>query len=116
MGGLAVVLAADTRQARLCAALRAHAAPPYAAHEFAVHPHENFELALGFLDFEQRVQLQPRQAVVLDFAGECRRPSFVLGSLVSAVEDGGFHFLDGGAYVRFPEHLVALAPRPQAGP
>ena len=69
----------QTRASRDCA-------PPYAAHEFAVHPHENFELALGFLDFEQRVQLQPRQAVALGFAGECRRPRRVAVVTVASGE------------------------------
>ena len=113
MRGLAPVLAADTREPRLCATLRAYAVP---ASGFVMQPHEDPLPPLGFLDFEQRGQFEARQAVELGFAGECRRPSFVLGSLVSAVEDGGFHFLDGGSDVRFPEQLVAHPPSTRAGP
>ena len=68
---LAPVLAADTREPRLCAALRAYAVPPSAGYGFVMHPHEHFELALGFLDFEQRGQFEARQA------GECRRPLLI---------------------------------------
>ena len=69
MCGLAPVLAADTSEPRLCAALRAYAVP-YAGHEFVVHPHEDPLPPLGFLDFEQRGQFEARQAIVLGFAGE----------------------------------------------
>ena len=73
-------------------------------------------LALGILEIEQGGQFEARQAIELDVARECRRPSIVLGSLVIAVEDGGFYFLDGGSDVRFPEQLVAHPPSTRAGP
>ena len=113
---LAPELAADTREPRLCAALRAYAVPPSAGYGFVMHPHEHFELALSFLDFEQRGQFEARQAVELGFAGECRRPLLVLGSLVSAVEDGGFQVRNSSAYVRLLQKTVPNPPRPQAGP
>ena len=97
----------------MCAALRAYAVP---SSGFVMQPHEDPLPPLGFLDFEQRGQFEARQAVALGFAGECRRPLLALGSLVSAVEDGGFHFLDGGSDVRFPEQLVARPPSTRAGP
>ena len=90
--------------------------PPSAGYDFVMHPHEHFELAFGFLDFEQRGQFEARQALVLGVAGECRCPLLALGSPVSAVEDGGFHFLDGGSDVRFPGQLVAHPPSTRAGP
>ena len=64
---------------------------------FVMQPHEDPLPPLGFLDFEQRGQFEARQAIVLGVAGECRCSRIVLGSLVSAVEDSGFHFLDGGS-------------------
>ena len=87
----------------MCAALRAYAVPPSAGYDFVMHPHEHFELALGFLDFEQRGQFEARQAVEL-------------GSLVSAVEDGGFQVRNSSAYVRLLQKTVPNPPRPQAGP
>ena len=89
MRGLASVLAADTREPRLCAALRAYAVP---SSSFVMQPHEDPLPPLGFLDFKQRGQFEARQAVALGFAGECRRPLLALGSLVSAVEDGACIF------------------------
>ena len=87
---------------------------------FVMQPHEDPLPPLGFLDFEQRGQFEARQAIVLGVAGECRCSRIVLGSLVgslvSAVEDGGFHFLDGGSDVRFPEQLVAHPLSTRAGP
>ena len=77
---LAPVLAADTREPRLRAALRDDAVPS-AGHDFVMQPHEDPLLAVGFLDFEQRGQFEARQAIVLGFAGECRRSRIVLGSL-----------------------------------
>ena len=61
--------------------------PPSAGYDFVMHPHEHFELALGFLDFEPRGQFEARQALEPGVAGECRCSRIVLGSLVSAVED-----------------------------
>ena len=46
-------------------------------------------LALGFLEIEQGDQLEARQAIELDVAGECRHSRIVLGSLVSVVDDSG---------------------------
>ena len=113
MCGLAPVLAADTREPRLCAALRADAVPS-AGHDFVMQPHEDPLLAVGFLAVEPRGQLEARQAIVLGFAGECRRSRIVLGSLVSAVEDGGLQVRDGSADIRLLEQLVSLPPRPRA--
>ena len=106
---LAKVLAADTREPRLCAALRAYAVP---SSGFVMQPHEDPLLAVGFLDFEQRGQFEARQAIVLGFAGECRCSRIVLGSLVSAVEDSGLQVRDGSAYMRLLEQLVSLPSRP----
>ena len=55
MRGLASVLAADTREPRLCAALRAYAVP---SSGFVMQPHEDPLPPLGFLDFEQRGQFE----------------------------------------------------------
>ena len=87
---------------------------PSAGYDFVMHPHEHFELALGFLDFEPRGQFEARQALALGFAGECRRPLLVLGSLVSAVEDGGFQVRNSSAYVRLLQKTVPNPPRPRA--
>ena len=99
---LAKVLAADTREPRLCAALRAYAVPS-AGHDFVIQPHEDPLLAVGFLAVEPRGQLEARQAIVLGFAGECRRSRIVLGSLVSVVEDSGAPGRDGSADIRLLE-------------
>ena len=85
MGGLAPVLAADTREPRLCAALRADAVPS-AGHDFVMQPHEDPLLAVGFLAVEPRGQLEARQAIVLGFAGECRRPRRVAVVTVASGE------------------------------
>ena len=108
---LASVLAADTREPRLCAALRAYAVP---ASGFVMQPHEDPLPPLGFLDFEQRGQFEARQVIVLGVAGECRCSRIVLGSLVSAVEDSGLQVRDGSADIRLLEQLVSLPPRPRA--
>ena len=79
-----------------------------------MHPHEHFELAFGFLDFEPRGQFEARQAIELGFAGECRRSRILLGSLVSAVDGGGLQVRDGSADIRLLEQLVSLPPRPRA--
>ena len=63
MRGLASVLAADTREPRLCAALRAYAVP---SSGFVMQPHEDPLPPLGFLDFEQRGQFEAHQAIVED--------------------------------------------------
>ena len=68
MRGLASVLAADTREPRLCAALRAYAVPS-AGHDFMMQPHEDPLPPLGFLDFEQRGQFEARQAGVASLSG-----------------------------------------------
>ncbi len=60
---LASVLAADTREPRLCAALRAYAVP---SSGFVMQPHEDPLPPLSFLDFEQRGQFEARQAIVED--------------------------------------------------
>ena len=51
------LLAADTSEPRLCAALRAYAVPS-AGHDFMMQPHENPLLAVGFLAVEPRGQLE----------------------------------------------------------
>ena len=79
---------------------------PSADHDFMMQPHEDPLPPLGFLDFEAR------QAIELGVAGECRRSRIILGSLVSAVEDGGLQVRDGSAYVRLLEQLPSLPPRP----
>ena len=74
--------------------------PPSAGYDFVMQPHEDPLLALGILEIEQGCQLHPRQAIVLGVAGECRCSRIVLGSLVSAVEDGGAPGRDGSADIR----------------
>ena len=93
--------------------MRADAVP---ASGFVMQPHEDPLPPLGFLDFEQRGQFEARQAVELGFAGECRCSRIALGSLVSAVEDGGFQVRNSSAYVRLLQKTVPNPPRPQAGP
>ena len=97
---LASELATDTREPRLCAALRAYAVP---SSGFVMQPHEDPLPPHGFLDFEPRGQFEAR-------------PLLVLGSLVSAVEDGGFQVRNSSAYVRLLQKTVPNPPRPQAGP
>ena len=82
---LTKVLAADTREPRLCAALRTDAVPS-AGHDFMMQPHEDPLPPLGFLDFEPRGQFEARQAIVLDV---CRHSRIVLGSLMIVVDDSG---------------------------
>ena len=76
---------------------------PSAGHDFVMQPHEDPLLAVGFLAVEPRGQLEAHQALALGFAGECRRPLLVLGSLVSAVEGSGLQVRDGSAYMRLLE-------------
>ena len=49
------------------------------------------------------VSSKPRQAVELDFAGECRHSRIVLGSLVSVVNDSGAPGRDDSADMRLLE-------------
>ena len=95
---LAKVLTADTREPRLCAALRAYAVP---SSGFVMQPQEDPLPPL--LDFKQRSQFEACQAIELDVAGECRHSRIVLGSLVSVVKDSGAPGRDDSADMRLLE-------------